>query len=193
MGTLSKRQTLAEVQRLIGATPDGVPGPQTERLFAQLEADAKIMAQTELRPLKWQVEIDGEDLLIRNAIVTAFGGTSDPQDDGNTASGVSTKPPETLGCALPMRRDSSKYLAGSPLPRIPWKTPITFSDGVTSITVPLIDEGPALYTGHAGDLTGAAARSFDQGLSVEECSRLFCKTLSIRITGGKQYLPPATA
>lgn len=129
---------------------------------------------------------DGEDIVIEPGIVTAFGGASDTMDSGETASGVSTKDnPSYIGCALPMRRDSSPALRGSPIPKLPWKTPVIFTDdnGV-SVNTTLIDEGPAKWTKHVGDLTVSAAQLFDKHATANN----FERRLSIRIIGGAKYV-----
>lgn len=91
-------------------------------------------------------------------IATWFGGDSDPQDDGQTSSGLVTKGhPTMVGCALPLPTVAATK--GSPIPIVPYlKTFVRINclqaDGtVKTVTVPLIDCGPALYTGHAIDLT----------------------------------------
>jgi len=117
--------------------------------------------------------------------VTAFGGADDKGDSGETASGVSTKlNPGIMGCALPMRRDASPQLRGSPIPKLPWQTKVVFTAPTGQrITASLIDEGPAKWTKHIGDLTVAAARQFDQNATAND----FGRTLSIRIIGGAKY------
>ncbi len=106
------------------------------------------------------VLVDGNDLVVRGAKATWFGGADDPQDNGETASGISTKKrPDVMGCALPMNFGPCK---GSPLPRVPWGTKVEVKH-VTSgkmITVPVIDLGPARGTGNALDLTPAAFKQF---------------------------------
>lgn len=104
--------------------------------------------------------VDGNDLVVRDAKTTWFGGVTDLQDNGETASGISTiKRPDILGCALPMNFGPCK---GSPLPRIPWGTKVEvkhLASGET-ITVTLIDLGPGHSTGNALDLTPAAFKQF---------------------------------
>jgi hypothetical protein len=131
--------------------------------------------------------LEGDDIFIEGAIVTAFGGASDSMDSGETASGLSTKDnPSYVGCALPMRRDSNVQLRGSPIPKVPWKTPVIFTDPKTKISVEtkLIDEGPAKWTKHGGDMTVAAAKVFDPHATANS----FTKTLDIRIIGGANYV-----
>ena len=117
----------------------------------------------------FKVEIEGNDLVVRNVRATCFGGASDPQDSGATASGISTKAnPLIRACALPMRYDGPNkalkaVLGGSPVPRLPWLTLVEVTDIATyrKMTLPVIDLGPAKKTGNAIDLTVAAARRFN--------------------------------
>lgn len=125
--------------------------------------------------------------MIKRGPVTAFGGAEDTGDSGETASGISTKDnPSYLGCALPMRRDSMEELRGSPIPKMPWKTPVVFQDIQSGKTVMtnLIDLGPAKWTKNIGDLTVAAAKEFD----VNATANNFKMNLAIRIIGGAQYV-----
>ena len=104
--------------------------------------------------------VDGKDIVVRGAVATWFGGADDPEDNGETASGISTKKrPAIEACALPMNFGPCK---GSPLPRVPWGTPVEVTDVATGekIIVPVIDLGPARGTGHAIDLTPAAFKRF---------------------------------
>lgn len=132
--------------------------------------------------------IVGDDIVIEKAVVTAFGGANDKMDSGETASGLSTKDnPTVLGCALPMRRDTSSVLRGSPIPKLPWFIAVHFIDPVTgrSVETRLIDEGPAKWTKHAGDLSVAAAKVFD---SHATANRANIPPLTIRIMGGAKYV-----
>ena len=104
--------------------------------------------------------VEGNDIVVRGAVATWFGGADDPEDNGETASGVSTKKrPAILGCALPMNFGPC---AGSPIPRLPWGTWVEVVLCATGekIMVPVIDLGPARGTGHAIDLTPAAFEHF---------------------------------
>jgi len=104
--------------------------------------------------------VDGDDLVVRNAQATWFGGANDPEDNGETASGVNTKlRPAIQGCALPLNYGPC---VGSPLPKVPWGTrvEVTYLESGEKITVPVIDLGPAHDTGHAIDLTVAAFQQF---------------------------------
>lgn len=133
----------------------------------------------------WHVTVDGNDLLIRGALASWFGGANDPEDDGQTASGVNTKKnPCLLGCALPL--PTTPVTAGSPLPHLPWNTRVlvTAFRG-PSLTIPLIDVGPDLSTNHPIDLTTAAfvalGGHLDDGLI----------SVDYRILGGASALPGA--
>lgn len=103
---------------------------------------------------------DGHDIVVEDVIATWFGGANDPEDNGETASGISTaKHPEIQGCALPM--DLGPKLPstqGSPIPRVPWWTQVEVVSRWTGrkIVVPVIDVGPSRASGHALDLTQAA-------------------------------------
>lgn len=135
------------------------------------------------------VLVDGRDLLVRNVPATWFGGADDPQDDGRTASGISTRDrPSLLGCALPMDGFHQAATDGSPIPRLPWLTPVWVADHATPgrvVTVSLIDVGPAKPpAAHAAiDLTRAAFRSL--------CGDLEAGTVQVnyRIPGGAAHLP----
>ena len=96
-------------------------------------------------------EIDGNDIVVRNAQCTWFGGADDPEDNGETASGISTiKRPNIQACALPMNFGPC---VGSPIPKLPWGTKVEVTHDGKTITVPVIDLGPSRGTGHAIDLT----------------------------------------
>lgn len=177
--------TIKAIQGIIGVDQDGKWGPKSQ---AALEAIIHPHGITGDGTWPWiKMVVDGNDLLIAPGIVTAFGGANDTMDSGQTASGVSTKDnPSYIGCALPMRRDSSSALRGSPIPKLPWKTQVVFYDQEAGIEVntKLIDEGPAKWTKHIGDLTEAAAKMFDKHANANN----FTRTLSIRIVGGSKYL-----
>ena len=105
-------------------------------------------------------QVDGDDIVVRGVQATWFGGANDPQDNGETASGISTKKrPFVLGCALPLNYGPC---AGSPIPKVPWGTKVEITHVATGdkITVPVIDLGPSRGTGHAIDLTVAVFQLF---------------------------------
>jgi hypothetical protein len=133
-------------------------------------------------------------------VVTFFGGMNDPEDNGETASGVSTRDPAVMGCALPGNRPHLPELAGSPVPAsLPFKTMVRFwnPENNRQIEVPYIDLGPALYVVedcvkrylHRGaDLTIAAFKAL--GGDPDKGSL----RLKYRILGAAKYAaPPPTA
>jgi hypothetical protein len=146
----------------------------------------------------WFAEIEGDDIIVRNAIATAFGGAADPMDSGETASGCPTKEnPDLMGCALPMDGYGVASLKGSPLPKIPFGVHRDCSDNAggahvavthrasgKTITVPAIDLGPGKRTGHALDLTVAAAKKFDSSATANN----FEMKLDYRIIDGAKFV-----
>ena len=138
----------------------------------------------------WSAHVDGDDILVIGVTATCFGGANDPQDSGETASGISTKLNPTLkACALPLIYSGThnallKALGGSPLPKIPWNTKVQVMAGGKCLTVPVIDLGPGKRTGNAIDLTLAAARFFKGNASATN----FKIECSYRILGGAKYL-----
>ena len=102
--------------------------------------------------------VEGDDIVVRDARATWFGGANDPEDNGETASGISTiKRPNIQGCALPMNFGAC---VGSPIPKVPWGTKVEVTHDGKTITVPVIDLGPSRGTGNAIDLTVAAFEEF---------------------------------
>lgn len=140
----------------------------------------------------WNAYVDGNDIVVLGARATAFGGSRDPQDSGETASGISTRlNPGMRACALPMiytgtNRSLRKALGGSPIPKVPWKTQVEIICRETrrKLTVPVIDLGPAKRTGNAIDLTVAAARFFDEDATATR----FEMICDYRIIGGARFL-----
>jgi len=149
------------------------------------------------------LETDGEDLVVRNVKTTWFGGDTDPDDSGETASGKRTKGnPDIMGCALPMdlsiaalanqRPRNYPPTSGSGLPKIPWFTKLIVSNEDESITqeIELIDIGPNKGAGSVAgfDLTPAAFVALGGKADFKRNSGdMVCH---YRIPGGVQYLPP---
>lgn len=153
------------------------------------------MSETVLRgdgTWPWNAFVVGPDIVVRNCRGTAFGGSRDPEDSGETASGISTKAnPAMRACALPMiytgkNQALKAALGGSPIPRLPWKTWVEIRELSTgkTLTVPVIDLGPAKRTGNAIDLTVAAARYFDPKATATR----FSIRCDYRIIGGAKFL-----
>jgi hypothetical protein len=151
----------------------------------------------------WFAQIDGNDIVVLDAKSTAFGGSDDSGDSGDTASGFPTKGhPDLLGCALPLdgyarTAAEHKALDGTPLPHMPFginsdgsdnpdgaHVKVTHRASGRNITVPVVDLGPAKQTGHALDLTVAAARVFKQNATANN----FGMTLDYRIINGAKFV-----
>lgn len=163
---------------------DGIWGKRSQAAFNEVIHPEGLVGDGTWDFIKARVV--GKDILIEPGIVTAFGGANDTMDSGETASGISTKDnPSLIGCALPMRRDASPALKGSPIPKLPWKTSVIFSNSFgVSVNTKLVDEGPAKWTKHIGDLTEAAAKLFDQNATANS----FTERLSIRIVDGAKHV-----
>ena len=134
----------------------------------------------------WTAEIVGDDLVIRGQHATWFGGSDDPLDDGQTASGISTKSnPNYLGCALPMDygpTEKHNPCAGSPLPRLPWGTNVEFTNpdnGIIEVGK-LIDIGPSAppVATAAADLTQPLFKLLGGNLGVGRIN------VDVRVIGG---------
>lgn len=187
-------------KRWLGYAPANHPADSDQGLTAQQIKNAMnpTTAANGNRILKgdgtWPfvVEVDGEDLVMRNVTATAFGGANDIHDNGQTASGVSTKAnPQCLGCALPMHYDGKDKATkeaqyGSPIPGMPWFQKVRVTANGKSIEVRLIDRGPAKWAKDQIDLTVAAARFFD---SKATANRFSLKVDEVRILGAAKYAP----
>lgn len=138
------------------------------------------------------LEIDGDDLVVRNVRGTCFGGTDDPQDSGDTASGVSTKDPSVIGVALPRKYTGHsaavrKALGDGLIPEtVPFLLPVEVTDLATRKTFsgPFIDIGPATHTGNYLDLTVALARKFNPHAT----ARSFEIRCDYRVIGGAKFV-----
>ena len=141
----------------------------------------------------FDVKIEGDDLVVENVRATCFGGVSDPQDDGRTASGISTRSSRVLGCALPRNytgpgRVARSALGGSPIPAgIPFSIMVEVSPADSHLfapfEVPFIDVGPAKKTKNGIDLTIAAAKKIHTHASATD----FEARVNYRIKGGAKY------
>ena len=133
------------------------------------------------------VRVEGDDLVARGVRATWFGGAHDPGDNGQTASGVSTRQhPDLLGCALPM--NGFRLTRGSPLPDLPWLSTtveVTCPANGRRVTAPLIDLGPAAppHAHAAIDLTLAAFRALGGDPAAGSV------TVDFRVRGGALRLP----
>lgn len=140
----------------------------------------------------FKVYLDGSDLVILNARCTCFGGSSDPQDNGETASGISTKNPACRGVALPRCYTGTSLrelaaLGGAAIPsHLPFHTTVEI-EAISSghkVLAPFIDLGPARHTGNACDLTIAVAKEFNPHASATD----FSLQANVRIINGAHYL-----
>lgn len=171
--------TLTALIDFLGSLGEGIPEP----VLQELRGDGT---------WPWFATVQGNDIVVENARATCFGGSNDPQDSGATASGISTKNnPSLQAVSLPMdyrgpHAPTRKVLQGSPIPIIPWRTMVEVRDRRTgkTIMVPVIDLGPAKYTGNAIDLTVAAARQFDPRATATN----FETRVDFRIIDGAKYI-----
>jgi hypothetical protein len=191
------------VQKALGTKQDGIPGPVDDTAYAD-QADAahdELSAdETQIGPNCYvkegrgvRMHVIGDDLFMFSVRGTCFGGANDPQDSGETASGISTKPPQTLGVALPRNYTGSdgptrEALEGSPIPeKLPWNTPVEITECITGKqgVYPFIDLGPNLEsTDNCVDLTVAAAKQFDSSATATNFD-IYC---DVRIIGGAKSL-----
>jgi hypothetical protein len=151
----------------------------------------------------WDALVVGDDIVVQGAKTTAFGGDSDKSDSGETACGFPTKGhPDLMGCALPLAGYAKSPAAhaaldGTPLPHMPFGLTSKGADNPTGAhvevtdpatgkktIVPVIDLGPAKGTGHALDLTVAAARLFKPNATANN----FAMKLNYRIIDGAKFV-----
>ena len=151
----------------------------------------------------WDAQVVGDDIVVQGAKATAFGGANDATDNGQTASGFPTRGhPDLMGCGLPLAgyaRSAAEHAAldGTPLPHMPFGLTATGGDNPAGAhveltdpktgkktTVPVIDLGPAKETGHAVDLTVAAANLFKNNATANN----FAMKLNYRIIGGARFV-----
>lgn len=176
------QEKVAKIQEMLGfsgSDVDGVPGRKTKQGTAALFD----LANSQADGWAFSIRVDGGDLVCDHTSASWFGGDNDPLDNGETASGVMTKGnPDLLGCALPVL-PQVRSTAGSPLPRLPWKIPVVVTAFGQTITVPLIDNGPAKSARDGIDLTVAAFKSF--GVTLKQG---IIPHVSFRVIDGAQYL-----
>jgi len=153
--------------------------------------------------IPWGVEIDGEDLVVRNIKATCFGGKFDAGDTGQTESGVDnsgfpTADAYPMGVALPIR-SVEKATRGSPLafkgPHIPWLTKILVwkeDEGEdTAVEGILIDNGPDVsrYPDHALDLNPNFVLHYEPDFDPRRVANHWSgEGFSYRIVGGAKYV-----
>lgn len=163
------------------------------RKFLSIFASKPVELPSEL---PWTGVINGDDVVVNGVKATWFGGDNDPEDNGQTASGICTKcNPDLMGCALPVIATvkGQRYLptCESPLavtPKIPWNTIVEVACGSRVISVPLIDNGPNVFffPKNAIDLTPAAFKAL--GGNLEDGTL----TVSFRIKNVAKYFQNAS-
>ena len=148
---------------------------------------------------KFSVLVAGDDLVVESTTATWFGGSDDPLDKGETACGYPTKGhPDLLACSLPMNYKgpdvaTRRKLEGSPLPMMPYGlkrdgsvrpggTNVIVTHNGKSLTLPVIDLGPAKWAGDGIDLTQAAFKWFGVSLKVG------VMPVSYRVLGGARFI-----
>lgn len=208
---MSTQLRIASIQKKLGLADDGVIGPKT---LDKLESIVDLYVQSFPPPAKTEgmvlkgdgtwpftARVDGDDIVVENVKATCFGGSSDPQDNGDTASGMSTKTnPLIQAVSLPMdgrqfpgmSAAEHRALDGSPIPRLPWHTmvEVTANGKLIRPNQGVIDLGPGKQAtrpgslAHAIDLTVAAARLIDPKASATN----FSAVVSYRIIDGAKYI-----
>ena len=135
------------------------------------------------------LRVDGDDLVVDSTQASWFGGDNDPQDSGETASGVLTKGhPDLLACSLPMRYlgphgPTREAMLGCPIPMLPYRTTLVeVTRSGKTVKLPLIDIGPAKSARHGIDLTQAAFKALGGNL------RDGLIQVSYRILGGANHV-----
>jgi hypothetical protein len=132
--------------------------------------------------------VEGDDLWVRDVKASWFGGPDDPEDSGETASGVNTRlHPDILGCALPMQGFHHPATDRSPIPKLPWNTYVRVTNlkSNKTISVPLIDLGPSLTAASqaAIDLTETTFKQLGAKPAAGTMSVTYC------IPGAARFLP----
>ena len=198
--------TIRAVQAKVGVTVDGNAGPQTWDAIHRAivgeppQADGRVLLPSESEWRFLKVYREGDDIVVPDAVATVFGwdtnlGVRDPDDNGECASGRSTKDhPGLMGCALPVSisRRSTRGSAFPKVPKLPWFSQVVVTHNGKSITVELVDNGPSAPPPNdpapAGiDLTPAACLAL--GASVEDIRRnRVAFNVSFRLPGAGKYV-----
>lgn len=182
---------LQQVQAALGVEPDNNWGSKSQAALNAAIAQSRLPFERNVWP--WEARIDGDDVVVDLCRMTCFGGSDDPQDSGETASGISTKDrPELAACSLPMdgrafpglSKAEHAALDDSPIPRVPFKTMVRVTVDHKTVEIPVIDLGPGRTTGNALDLTIAAARLFNPNAN----ARNFEAHGSYRVLGAAEHV-----
>lgn len=203
--TMTATDKIKQIQTILFVQPDGIFGDRSrEALGALVTASNAERVGQAVTPSPsgtpilgdgtwpWTAQIDGDDVVVLNARATCFGGSDDPQDSGETASGISTKDnPDLAAVSLPMdgrqfhglSPEEHAALDGSPIPRVPWKTLVRVTSNGITHDLPVIDLGPGKRTKNALDLSIASARLFNPRASATN----FEMICDYRVIGGAKF------
>jgi len=201
------------VVAVFGASPKvGPPAPSSSSSSASSASGSGASASNpptgtilQRAGIPWVVQVDADDLVVRNILATCFGGEFDSGDDGQTESGVMndgfpTADAYPMGVALPIR-STEAATRNSPLafggPHIPWLTTVKVwreADGEpTAVACILIDNGPDVlqYPSHALDLNPNVVLHFVPGYDPRKVADDWSGVgFSYRIVGGAKYVSP---
>lgn len=207
MGVISEIQALLFPDR--PAEWDGQWGPRSQSALTAAIHDSKPVAAW-----PFSVEIVGDDIC-GAGVITCFGGwgsgISDPQDNGNTASGVNTKTKPVNGVSIAMdgrdfpllSPEEHAALDGAPIRRLrnslgltAWHTPVEVTINGVTFTPPdgIVDLGPGIQATkdrrkpHVLDLSVLAARRVSK-LPLVSLANEFEAVGTFRIIGGRLLLP----
>ena len=190
------------IQGILNVKQDGILGIIT---YAKL--DALTNTKKPVWPFKYIA--DGEDAVIDRPItITCFGGNgdntiTDPQDDGQTASGVNTKYQAVIGVSIAMNGldfphispAEHKALDYAPIHKMPWHTQVIVTIKGVKYTASsgIIDLGPGLQASkgnsiHALDLTTPFAQLIYPNKTRRQLALDFEEIGTFRIVGGAKYL-----
>lgn len=162
----------------------------------------------------FSASIVGDDIVVEDVLITCFGGNgdgtiSDPQDNGQSASGLNTKNRPIRGVSIAMDgRDfpslsagEHNALDGAPIPRLrkdgktAWNTLVEVTIGGRTFTPVhgIVDLGPGRGASrpgepHALDLTPLAAAFFEPDTLLHRLSTRFSARGSFRIIGGAKLI-----
>jgi len=218
---------ITDIQKILGTTPDGIFAARSQAALACASTSQKIAIQRvlcvpmdgDLGPVTmgalnalinlpavlkggWPFSVRrvGNDLCVDGIIITSFGGGFDPQDDGSTASGVSTLGDGVFGVSVAMRGEDFLHLSlaehaaldGAPIPRLPFGTLVEITIGAVTYTPALgiIDLVPGHqattdpHDPHALDVTPDVGEIFAPGMSISRISSDFFMRGSFKILGG---------
>lgn len=183
------------IQRVLAVKMDGDFGSVS---IAALDALIHVPASA-CNGWPFAMRRDGNDLCCDDIIITCFGGGFDRQDNGSTASGVSTRGIGVFGVSVAMRGEDFPHLSqaehhaldGAPIPRLPWHTlvEITIKGQTYTPEAGIVDLGPGHQAttnpgeAHALDVTPQVGRVFEPRLPLSRISSDFFMRGSFRILG----------